>query len=234
MKLYRLSFLFLLVPSLAAAHVGINGPLFSSKTGQKVTFSINHGCTSGSVHLDTLSVQVDIPEGIDAASVRALPSQLDATPAVTKTGTAVTSVKWTRDPATLQNDDVAVYEVTLRLSVGNVPFTRIPFTVTQVCRLPGGDPADDITVVWTGPSEPTPAPRLTVVPAHALGWHKITLTAAVAFADFKYYFADTQIVWKGTSAFSPNAVVDTLIGMTPGVTALSTDLAAGDEIWVKY
>jgi hypothetical protein len=106
--------------------------------------------------------------------------------------------------------------------------------VTQTCRPQGGTAADDVVVVWAIGNATEPAPNLVIVPAHVFGWHKFTLTTAVAAADMGVYFGDAQIVWKGTSAFSANAVVATLITMTTGVTALTTDLAVGDEIWVKY
>jgi len=94
---------------------------------------------------------------------------------------------------------------------------------------------DDMTVVWSGPSSnPEPSPLLVVVPAHSPGWNKIALTAAVAAKDFGAYFGDAQVVWKGSAAFSANATVSALIGTTAGVTTLTTDLAIGDEIWVKY
>lgn len=237
MKLYRLALLALFVPSLASAHITIaSGPAIANKSGQKITFAVNHGCTDRNNNkLDTLSIQVDIPTGIDPTSVRPMPSDFAATPVVTRNGTSVTSVKWSRDPADLQNNDLAYYEITLRLKVADFPFTRIPFVITQVCRPLGGTPDDDVTVVWTGPStNAEPSPQLVVVPAHSPGWNKLVLTAPVAAADLGAYFGDAQIVWKGVAAFSPNATVAALIGKTAGATVLSTDLAAGDEIWVKY
>ena len=236
MKIYRFSILALFIPSLAAAHITITtGAAIANKSGQKITFAINHGCTKDDRHLDTLSIKVDIPTGIDPTSVRAMPSDFDAKPAVEKNATNVVSATWERNAGDLQSDDVSYYEITLRLKVTDVPFTRIPFVITQVCRPPGGTEADDVTVVWTGPSSvPEPSPQLVVVPAHSPGWNKIALTTAVAAKDFGAFFGDAQVVWKGTSAFSPNATVATLIGTTTGVTALTTDLAPGDEIWVKY
>jgi hypothetical protein len=142
---------------------------------------------------------------------------------------------WTRNPADLQASDVAYYELTLCLKVNDVPFTKIPWVITQVCRPQGGTVADDVTVVWTGPSSnPEPSPNLVVVPVHTTGWHKITMTTAVAAADMGIFFGDAQIVWKGTSAFSANAFTTALITMTTGVTPLTTGLVSGDEIWVKY
>lgn len=237
MKLYRFSLLALFIPSLAAAHITItSGPAIANRSGQKITFAINHGCTdSSNKHLDTLSIQIDIPEGIDPTSVRAMPSDFAPTPAVTKDGANVTAIKWSRQPADLQSDDLAYYELTLRLKVLDVPFTKIPFVLTQVCRPKGGSEADDVTVVWTGPStNAEPSPQLVVVPARSTGWNKLVLTKAVAVADFGAYFGDAQIVWKETSAFSANATVSGLIGRTTGVTLLATALASGDEIWVKY
>lgn len=237
MKLYRFALLAWFVPSLAAAHITIaSGPAIANKSGQKVTFAINHGCTDANNNkLDTLSIQVDIPAGIDPTSVRPMPSDLAATPAITRNGANVTSIKWSRNPADLQSADLAYYEITLRLKVMDVPFTKIPFVITQVCRPQGGMPADDVTVVWTGPSSnPEPSPLLVVVPPHSPGWNKLVLTTAVAVADFGSYFGDAQIVWKGTAAFSPNATVASLIAKTAGAATLATDLQTGDEIWVKY
>lgn len=237
MKLSGFALLALFVPSLASAHITIaSGPAIANKSGQKITFAVNHGCTDKDNNkLDTLSIQVDIPTGIDPTSVRPMPSDFAATPVVSRTGTSVTSIKWSRDPVDLQSDDLAYYEITLRLKVADVPFTRIPFVITQVCRPHGGTADDDVTVVWTGPStNPEPSPQLVVVPAHSPGWNKLVLTAPVAAADLGAYFGDAQIVWKGTAAFSPNATVAALIAGTAGATVLSTALAAGDEIWVKY
>ena len=237
MKLSGLALLAVFVPSLASAQITVaSGPAIANKSGQKVTFAINHGCTAANnKKLDTLSIQVDIPAGIDPTSVRPMPSDFAATPLVSRTGTSVTSIQWSRDPDALQGDDLAYYEITLRLKVADVPFTRIPFVIKQVCRPHGGTPDEDVTVVWTGPStNPEPSPQLVVVPAHAPGWNKLVLSAPVAAADLGAYFGDAQIVWKGTAAFSPNATVAALIGKTAGATVLSSDLAAGDEIWVKY
>jgi hypothetical protein len=195
----------LTLSSVASAHIGVpSGAAIANKSGQKVTFGINHGCTAtGGAKLDTLSIQIDIPTGIDPTSVRASGSDFDPAPVVTKSAGNVTSVKWSRSATDLQPDDVAYYEMTLRLKVNDVPFTKIPFVITQVCRPKNGIPVtDDVTVVWTGPSTAVePSPVLVVVPAHSPGWNKLTLTTAVAAADLGVYFGDAQIVWKGTSAF---------------------------------
>jgi periplasmic copper chaperone A len=237
MKISRFGLLAVLLPSIASAHITIaSGPALANKSGQKISFAINHGCTATSgAKLDTLSIKIDIPTGIDATSVRALPSDFGGTPIVTKSGTNVTSVEWDRPAAELQASDVAYYELTLRLKILDVPFTKIPWVITQVCRPQGGTAADDVTVIWTGPStNAEPSPLLTVVPSHVTGWHKLTLTTAILAADMGVYFGDAQIVWKGTTAFSANAFTATLITMTSGVTALTADLSVGDEIWVKY
>lgn len=237
MRLIRIALLGLFIPALASAHITITtGPAIANKSGQKVTFAINHGCTSAAgKKLDTLSIQIDVPTGIDPTSVRAMPSDFAAQPVVTRDGTNVTSIKWSRNPGDLLSDDLAYYEITLRLKVLDVPFTRIPFVITQVCRPQGGTATDDVTVVWTGPSSnPEPSPQLVVVPAHTPGWNKLVLTAPVAAADLGTYFGDAQIVWKARAAFSANATVTAVIARTPGVSPLTTDLTSGDELWVKY
>ncbi len=236
MKLYRLSFLALLVPSIAAAHIRIVPQrALANTTGQKITFAINHGCNNSTI--DTLSIKIDIPAGIDAKKVRAMPSDFGGKPEFAREADGtVTSITWRRDPADIQPADLDYYEITIKANVANVPFTKIPFTITQVCRPPGGaaDGSQDVTAVWTGPqSNPEPAAELFVTPTHEPGWNKITLATAVPATSFGDFFGDAQIVWKGTSAFSPNKAVGMLITMTPNVTALG-DLAAGDEIWVKY
>jgi hypothetical protein len=240
MKASSLSLLALFLPSVAAAHIGISPKQAPATTNQVVTFAINHGCKikdSNNVEheYDTLSVQIDIPAAIDGKTVRVMPVEFAGAPVVTRDGDgAVTSVKWTRDVADLQPvDGLGYYELKLKLPIPGAPFTAIPFVITQTCKDGNGD---DIVVVWSGPSSnPEPSPVLYVTSdKHSYGWNKYTLTTPVANADFGKYFGDALIVWKGTSAFSPNMVVNTLIAATPGVTPLEADLAAGDEIWVKY
>src|SRR5687768_9697409 len=210
--------------AVAGAHPHIDsGPAQANKSGQLVTFGVSHGCTGK----DTVKITIAIPAGI--TSVRGLYGPFGA-PTVTKTGTDVTSVTW--EKATYEAGDDTYPQFTLRLKVADVPFTSIPFTVTQTCR----DASGDTVVVWDAPDDAggNAAPRLTVVPSRSTGWNKLTLSTAVAQDDIPMYFADAQIVWKGTAAYSSNAAVAAMIAMTPGVTALSGGLAAGDEIWVKY
>lgn len=216
-----------LASATAAAHPHItSGPAFANTSGQLVTFGISHGCTMR----DTVKIQIDIPENV--SSVRALygPDGFGL-PTVTKVSSAVTTVVWEKTTFDTTGDNVYL-EFVLRLRVADVPFTMIPFNVTQTCRSVAGD----IVVAWDDPDDTAgnEAPKLTVVPAHTAGWNKITLPVAIADADIPAYFGDAQIVWKGTAAYAPNAAVAALITMTPGVTALTGGLAAGDELWVKY
>lgn len=239
MKASSLSLLALFVPSVAAAHIGLTPKPAPAKTSQVLTFAINHGCKVTDVNdstieheLDTLSIEIDIPAAIDGKSVRAMPSDFGAKAVMTTDGNgAVTSIKWTRDPADLQPpDNLGYYEIKLKIAVPDAPFTQIPFVIKQTCM----DGTTPVEVLWEG-GEPEPSPVLYVTSdKHSYGWNKYTLTSAVANADFGKYFGDALIVWKGTSAFSPNMVVNMLIAATPGVTPLEADLAAGDEIWVKY
>ena len=215
----------LLISGVAYAHPHVDsGPAEANKSGQLVTFGISHGCTGK----DTVKIKITIPAGI--SSVRGLYSPFGA-PTVTKDGNNnVTSVTW--EKATFLPSDDTYPEFTLRLKVADVPFTSIMFPIEQTCR----DANGDTVVTWDQPDDTTgsAAPRLTIVPARLKGWNKLTLSAAVPKDSIPTYFGDSQILWKGTAAYSPNAVVAAMIAMTPGVTPLDGDLAAGDEIWVKY
>lgn len=216
-----------LFASVAEAHVSISsGPAAANKS-QKITFGVGHGCEGD----DTIAVRIEIPTGI--SGVRVLYSDFGK-PSIEGTAAAVTAVSWTKDDANLQPADFGYYEMTIRARVADVPFTSILFKVRQTCKSATGT----ITVVdWDQPAGATtgePGPQLVVVPARVSGWNKYTLTAAVPFAKAPTYFGDAQIVWKGNAAYSPSAALAPLITGTPGVTALTSDLAVGDEIWVKY
>lgn len=215
-----------LISSTAEAHISIANPSVAANTsGQKITLAISHGCGTS----DTRSIKVDIPTGV-LTSIRPLYSDFGAF-SVTKAGNPaqVTSITWTKTEPALDADD-AFYEITFRARVADMPFTQVPVTVTQTC-------ADGTVVPWDQPPGATtgePAPLLTIVPARTTGWNKFTLTKAIAVADLPVYFKEALIVWKGNAAFSTNLVTAMLISTTNGVTPLATDLAIGDEIWVKY
>lgn len=213
--------------TLAHAHVSlISGPAQANKS-QKITFGVGHGCDGA----DTVKVRVEIPAGV--SSVRALHSDFGK-PTIEGTAAAVTAVVWTKADADLLGEDYGYYEITLRARVADVPFTSIMFKVFQTCRTTAGV---ETTVAWDQPEGSTtgePGPVMNVVPSRITGWNKYTLATAVPFAKVPTYFGDAQIVWKGNSAYSPNAAVMPLITTTPGVSAMTSDLAAGDVIWVKY
>ncbi|NVB80696.1 MAG: DUF1775 domain-containing protein [Kofleriaceae bacterium] len=208
----------------AAAHPHIDsGPAVSATGGQIVQFGVSHGCSGK----DTVKITINIPTGI--SGVRGLYSPFGA-PTVTKNGTNVTSVTW--EKATFEAGDNTYPEFALRLTVADVPFTSIPFTIVQTCR----DATGDTVATWDQPDDSTgnAAPRLLVVPPHAGGWNKYTVPVALTQDQVQQFFASSQIVWRGTAAYTPNAAVAGLIAVTPGVTPLTDGLAAGDEIWVKY
>jgi hypothetical protein len=213
-----------LTAGVASAHVtNTSGPAQATRR-QKITFGIGHGCGTS----DTVSVRVEIPTGI--SSVRALPSDAFV-PSIEGPAAAVTAVVWTKEDAL--DSDYGYYELTLRARVADVPFSKIYFRVFQTCRAMDGTPSTHDWIALPGETG-DPAPTLTVLPVRTSGWNKYTLTVPVLAADVPTYFADALIVWRGMSAFSTNANTTTLIGATPGVTALSGDLAAAQEIWVKY
>jgi uncharacterized protein YcnI len=222
------AFIIAATATVASAHVEVaSGPAHANKS-EKITFAIAHGCTGA----DTKSVTVTSPAGV--TSVRALYSDLGA-PTVTKDASNnVTSVTWQKTDAEVFDSDYAWYEVTIRAHLPDAAFSKLQFNVTQVCRDANGV---ETTVLWDQPPGSmtgSPAPIVTIVPPRIPGWNKYTLTAAIAEADVPTYFGDAQIVWKGTAAYSPNALVAAMIAMTSGVTVLTGDLAANDELWVKY
>lgn len=208
----------------AAAHPHIDsGPAVSATGGQIVTFGVSHGCSGK----DTVKLTINIPTGI--TGVRGLYGPFGV-PTVTKNGTAVTSVTW--EKTTFETGDNTYPEFGLRLTVADVPFTSIPFTVVQTCR----DATGDTVATWDQPDDSTgnAAPRLTVLPPHVTGWNKFTIPAALTQEQVQAFFSTAQIVWRGTAAYTPNAAVAALIAVTPGVTQLTDGLAAGTDVWVKY
>lgn len=207
--------------AVASAHISISsGPAFANKT-QKITFAVGHGCEGA----DTINVRIDIPVGV--SSVRAMTSDLGV-PAVVKDGTNITAFVWNKADAAFQLEDIQYYEITLRARVADVPFTTITWKITQTCKAADGTVLPP--VVWDGAD----GGKLNVLPARIPGWNKVTLTAAMPAASLPLFFGDAQIVWRGTAAYSANANTMAQIAGTTGVTALESDLAAGDEIWVKY
>jgi hypothetical protein len=125
------------------------------------------------------------------------------------------------------------------MKLPDAPFSTVYFKAHQTCRDTAG--VEEV-VEWVGlSSDPDagtavePAAPLRIVPARLPGWNKYTLPAGVQVgsAALPDYFVNALIVWKDTSAYSPNANTAALIGMTPGVTAL-TQLAPSDVIWVRF
>lgn len=223
MRLHSLAAVAALVSfsQLADAHVEISSGVAFANKSQKITFSIGHGCEGA----DTIKLRIDIPAGV--SSVRAMTSDF-AKPVVIKDGANIVALEWTKSDADFQLEDIQYYEITLRARVADVPFTTIAWKATQTCKAADGTILPP--VVWDGAT----APLLKVVPARTPGWNKFTLPAAVPAAGLPTYFGDALIVWKGMAAYSPNANMMAQIAATTGVTVLESDLAAGDEVWVRY
>jgi uncharacterized protein YcnI len=206
----------------AAAHVGISsGPATANKSS-KITFAVGHGCEG----FDTMRVTVDIPADT-VTSIRALGNGDFKAPTLAKTGDVVTAITWEKDVADIREADDGYYELTFRARIPDAAFSKIAFVVHQFCLDAEGA---EVQVDWAGED----AAQLVIVPSRLAGWNKYTLGAAVLESDVPTYLGDAQIVWKGTAAYSPNPNIMALISSTPGVTALTGDLAAGDELWVKY
>jgi len=222
----------ILVAAGASAHVSANPAVGVANVSQEITLQIGHGCGIPNVvpetNTDTNSLTVDIPAGV--TSVRAVSSTDFPSLTVTKNGSgAVTSITWAKVPGTELAADTNFYKLTLRAKLPNLPFTKVYFKAHQVCKAPGK------TAEWIGtPTENVgeePAAEVTVLPVKAPGWNKYTVPVAVA--DLSVFFKDAQIVWKGSAAYSANAVIAEQIKSEAGVTAL-TALTANDEIFVKW
>jgi uncharacterized protein YcnI len=216
----------------AQAHISItSGPAIANKS-QIITFGIGHGCTDANdKKLDTVKIKVVIPDGV--TGVRALSSDFGK-PALTKNGSTVTAVEWTKPASELLDGDDAYYEIKIRAAVPNTPFSKVKFVVQQTCE----DSTTHAQIVsnWDADEDSTtgePAPQLVVVPAHSTGWTKVTVPRALTAEELATYLGDALIVWKGSAAYSSNANTAAMITATAGVTKLES-VAANDEVWVKY
>lgn len=219
--------------SAAEAHVSISsGPAAANKS-QLITFAVGHGCQDAALKkLDTIKVRVSIPAGV--TSVRALFSDFGK-PTVITSGTVITAVEWTKPAADLLDGDDAYYELKIRARVPDAPFTKLKFDVQQTCE--DSTSHTQVIVDWNAPEGATtgePAPYLTVVPAHSVGWNKVTVPRALTQDEVPTYLGDALIMWRGTAAYSSNSNTAAMIAATQGVTALGAGLQANDEIWVKY
>jgi periplasmic copper chaperone A len=217
----------------ADAHIGLAGaagPVFAN-TSQDLVFTVGHGCNGD----DTFAVKIDIPVGV--TSVRPMRSDFGAT-TVEKDGAGnVTAVTWQKSIVDALPSDTGLYKLVVRMRTPNAPFTTLHFPTHQTCRSAAGALT---SVDWVAPpGTPTPdggpviepAPAAALLPARVPGWNKFTVPANIA--DVSVFFKDALIVWKGTAAYSPNAITAAQLKAEPGVTALAA-LSAGDEVWVKY
>lgn len=221
-----------LAPLVAEAHIGIAGPAIANST-QELTFAVGHGCENA----DTVKVVIDIPAAV--TTVRAIPSDFGKVTVNRDATNKVVSVTWEK-PATaevLQSDD-NFYKFGLRVKVPNAPFTPLYFPAHQTCKKADGTLLP--VVDWAAQTMdeghgmgPLPAPVVAIMPPRTPGWNKYTVPVALTAMNLSQLFADAEIVWKGSAAYSANAATVEQIKATPGVTQLSA-LAAGDEIWVKY
>lgn len=212
----------------AAGHIAVGKPALVGAR-EVVTFGVGHGCEGA----DTVRVEIAIPEELTA--VRGVPSPEfgDADVILDATELPV-AVVWQKDEVRPRDD--AYYSLSIRITVPDLPFTKLYFPATQTCRTPEGD---EITVEWDalpgaplldGGVEPEPAPSLLVLPVRSPGWNKYTATDDITDLSV---FDDAEIVWVGDEAYSSNPLTAELIADEPGVAPL-VDISAGAEIWVKY
>lgn len=216
-----------LISHTAEAHISVASGHAAANKSQEVTFNVGHGCNG----LDTYRLRIGIPAGV--TSVRALSSDFGK-PVVDKDETgAVVAVTWEKPLADLQDSDVNLYKLTLRLKTPDAPFSQLFFPVYQTCRDGAGN---ETQVDWVALPGQTgePAPALTIVPARQSGWNRYTLGGDTHILDLSVYFSDAVIVWRGNAAWSPNEQTLAQITATDGVSVLSGGAHPDDELWVKY
>jgi len=217
-----------LVPLLAEAHVSIKSQPSTALATDVVVFGVGHGCEDGETKLDTTSVTIEIPEGV--TSVRPELSGFDTVGLETNSAGAVVAVTWSKETAL--PDDIAYYELRLRMKAPDAPFTRLKFPTYQQCSSPDGSVG--VTTEWVGDEGDTdvePAPMLTILPAHLPGWNKYTVEKKID--ELELFFSGAQIVWQGESAYSSNPTTTELIAGTDGASTLER-IKADQVFWVKF
>ncbi|MET0402574.1 MAG: DUF1775 domain-containing protein, partial [Cystobacter sp.] len=199
----------------AEAHIGLSSsaPPIAATT-RELSFEVGHGCDG----LDTFSIEVRIPEGV--GGVRPVDSVFGKAVVIRNDAGRVTAVKWTKPAVEVLLEDTQFYKLTLRAALPNAPFTALYFPTLQTCRSPDGT---EKVQEWVGTSSghghglaegstQLPAPSLYVLPPRSPGWNKYTVTQHVHDMGF---FADAQIVWAGSAAYSPSAYITSLIAEEP-------------------
>ncbi len=225
--------------SLTHAHVSISGtpsvPV-ANKTYEAV-FNVPHGCSDSEGRaFDTYQVEIQIPDSV--TNVRPADSTFGNATVVKNEAGVITSIIWNKaEGAELPADD-HFYKFTVRGKLPDAPFTTVYFPTIQRCH--GVDNAE-LTAEWTATdggehdhaaaaTEESPAPSIFVYPARNAGWNQYTVTEHVHDLSV---FADAEIVWAGTAAYSPNPNTTALIQAEEDVTVLDA-IHPGTQIWVKY
>jgi uncharacterized protein YcnI len=204
----------------AYAHVDVISPAFAGAR-QVITFPVGHGCTGA----DTVGIRIELPEEVTV--VRALPWEFGPADVVTSSAGVPLAVEWTKPDARPTDDQF--YELQMRITVPDMPFTTIYFKATQTCRSATGE---ESIVEWSAlPGEDgEPAAGLMILPERHPGWNKFMVPIQI---DELTVFDDAQIVWSGDAAYSSNPATMELIAAEPNVEVLTT-IPPSSEIWVKY
>lgn len=214
--------------SSARAHVGvISGPVFAGSNAV-VTLSVGHGCQGA----DTVQIEATLP--VEVVTVRGAPSFMGDPELIADDTGIVRTLAWKKANARAQDD--FYYQVTFRIAVPDMPFTRLYFPIRQTCRTSGGE---ERVTEWaaiptpgemTSENAPPPAAELVILPARKPGWNKYKVAKSISDLSI---FDDAQIVWAGDAAYSSNEATAALIEAEDGVEKL-TEIKASTDIWVKY
>lgn len=215
----------------ANAHVSITSDTAIAGSYYEVTLALPHGCDGD----DTFKVEVTVPGMFGA--VRATESSFgQATVETVLDGDIVTSYVITWEKSDVLASDYKSYNLGFRTKLPEAPFTQAFFPTIQYCR--DDETLEVATSEWVGTSghhhggtsDKLPAPSLYIYPSRFAGWNKYTVEEHVHDLSV---FSDAEIVWYGTSAFSPNPVTMDMINADPDVTVLE-QIHPGYEIWIKY
>lgn len=228
----------ILMCNTASAHVTVNGAgvVPTANKTFEATLNVPHGCgDDAGNHFDTQRVETTIPT--DFVSVLPVDATFGKATVIKNETGAVTKIVWAKTEAEVLPADDHFYKLTFRGKLPDKPFTKIAFPTVQHCI---GTNGVALTSEWTAtedgehdhnaPNAENPAPTLFIYPARSPGWNKYTVNEHVHDLSV---FADAEIVWAGTAAYSANAITLDLIKADTSVTVLDA-IHPGTEIWVKY
>ncbi|ARU58493.1 MAG: YcnI family protein [Pseudomonadales bacterium] len=215
----------------AHAHVSVSSDTAFSASRYEIKLTVPHGCEDS----DTYRVEVQIPASL--SSVRPMDSLFGkAEPIMNDAGDAIEKIVWNKSAADVLVEDSHYYEFAIRAKLPEAEFVTLYLPTIQYCRDKSGN---ELQSEWVGmgshddhgaSGDEAPAPSFMIFPKRFPGWNKYT--AADHLHDMSI-FSDAEIVWSGSSAYSPNPTTLEMIQGDADSVVLE-QLHPGMEFWVKY